>query len=156
MKKFYVLWSIVLVATLAVFLYHWVTPATADVTHELGFPVNGSIPGTVTELMADEGGLFNITFVTEEGETLFISNGDPASGRNDLDQFGAFLMDSFGRDGDLFLQVANNNLVGVVEKSPFDMVWCCIQGLCKKVKRSKCDKRGTEYPSQAACQQNCT
>ncbi len=136
-----------------------VVPVFGEVTSTSGQPVDGEVYGVVLEVHEDESGLTEVYFESESEElgVLVLTNGDPATGANDLDQFGGVLRDSMSCGGGVALTVANGNVVSVASEPLAPNVICCIVPHCSKKSQRSCDKKGgvTGFTSMKDCAQSC-
>ena len=144
-----------------------VPPVSGDITSTLGIPVDGEVSGVVSETHADESGLTEVYIESDDENlgTLILTNGDPAMGANDLEQFGAIFEGGLSCGGQLVLQAVNGNVVAASSAPVVPAVICCDipRNRCFKTPARKCATKGTTidpsdgapFTSMADCTQNC-
>ncbi|MCH9648164.1 MAG: hypothetical protein K0U98_07995 [Deltaproteobacteria bacterium] len=143
-----------------------VPSASGDITSTRGLPVDGEISGVISETHMDESGLSEVYIESDDEElgTLVLTNGDPAMGANDLEQFGAVLESGVSCGGHVVLQAMNGNLIGA-SFSRSSKVICCdaSRNRCFKASARSCATKGTPtdptdgnaWTSMKDCEDNC-
>ncbi|MCH9648191.1 MAG: hypothetical protein K0U98_08130 [Deltaproteobacteria bacterium] len=144
-----------------------VMPASGDITSTRGLPVDGEVSGVITESYADESGLTEVYIESDNEDlgTLILTNGNPATGANDLEQFSAILESRLSCGGQMVLQAMNGNVIAASSAPVVPTIVCCDRprNRCFKTTPAKCATKGTNidpsdgapFTSFADCTANC-